>query len=143
MINYLPYKYCQATFFIPIRGEERLGVQFFIYENRKKLRLGISKYKNVEGAAGYFTTNPNEGNFIEAEIHLDISVIGGGYVAHEIQHFVQWWIYKNSLKFIDEDFEKISDITGEMTSKFWDRFYDLYKEIKPGKKNENDSQPNQ
>ena len=140
MINYLPYKYCQSTFFVPIHGEEYLGVQFFIYENRKKLRLGISKYKNVEGAAGYFTTNLSKGNFIDAEIHLDISAIGCGYVAHEIQHFIQWWIYKNSLNAIDEDFEKISEMSAKITTDFWNRFYDLYKEIKPGKNNEDNSE---
>lgn len=136
MMNYLPYKYCQATFFVPICSEEHLGVQFFIYENRKNLKCAISKYDNVNGAAGYFTINPFDGNFIDAEIHLDISMIGAGYVAHEIQHFVQWWIWRNKLDPMGKDNENICHIVGEITARFWDKFYELYKEKKPGKSEE-------
>lgn len=138
-MNYLSYKHCQSTFFIPIPGEEYLGIQFFIYENRKKLQQGICGLLNTDGAAGYFTTNPLDGNYIDAEIHLDISMIGAGYVAHEIQHFVQWWIYKNNLKAMAEDNEKICMITGEITALFWDRFYNLYRKLDPDKQNAENS----
>lgn len=127
MKSYLPYKYCETTFFVPIKNEDYLGVQFFIYKNRKALKKGISKYDNVKNAAGYYTTCYNDG-LVYSEIHLDLEIMGSGYVAHEIQHFVQHWIHDNKLKPFKKDWENVAYIAGDLTKDYWARFYELYKE---------------
>jgi hypothetical protein len=126
----LPFIHCQSTFFVPIEGENHLGVQFFIYENKRKFRLGLKGRPNTEGAAGYFMANGADGNFMDSEIHLLTELIGAGYVAHEIQHWIQWWIAKNNLKPVDGDNETVCELAECMTRNFWYKFYELYREIK-------------
>jgi hypothetical protein len=51
-------------------------------------------------------------------IHLSLSCIGAGYVAHELQHALIDWACENKLTMYD-DYEDISRMAGKLTADFW------------------------
>jgi hypothetical protein len=61
-----------------------------------------------------------------AEIHVALDHIGGGYVAHEIQHAINYYV-----KFMDWDRETndedIASLAGDLTAAFWNGFYDNFR----------------
>lgn len=97
-------------------------VRFYVYKNSEDLR----KANHVEEEKKGYTT---EGLFHcgkytkNSKIHLSMPMMGAGYVAHEIQHFICYWIACNGLDIIGKHFEKIAWVTGEITSEYWKWFY--------------------
>jgi hypothetical protein len=75
-------------------------------------------------------------NKVVSTIHLYIKGFGAGVFAHELQHFIQFWI---SLGVISkEDEEAIPNLAMSLTSDFWNWFYDTFKEEKSGKKGQDE-----
>lgn len=62
------------------------------------------------------------------EIHLVRDMIGAGYVAHEITHFVYDYLFFSIDKFATIDSERFAKITGDVTNRFWTEFYNRYEE---------------
>jgi len=53
------------------------------------------------------------------EIHLIEDWFGVGIFAHELQHFLQFWIDTFDLKPIDDDWENVAYLAGDLTKEFW------------------------
>lgn len=68
------------------------------------------------------------------DIHLVNGYFGGGVFAHELQHFVQWFIDIFGLSPMDRHWETVAEIAGEMTREFWERFYEDYDPYPPEEK---------
>ena len=60
------------------------------------------------------------------EIHLVEGEFGAGIFAHELQHFIQDWISKNDLDPMNGSWEEIAYLAGDMTTDFWNWFYDNF-----------------
>lgn len=58
------------------------------------------------------------------EIHLVIKAISAGYVAHELQHLVGYWVRFMKLD-LEKDDETISDFCEKVTNDFWSMFYQV------------------
>lgn len=56
-----------------------------------------------------------------AEIHL-CGYLGAGYVAHEIQHLINYYSEFRSWSF-DENDEAIASFAGSVTKNFWNEYY--------------------
>lgn len=57
-----------------------------------------------------------------ARIHLPITHVGAGIVAHEIQHLILFWIDVFGIG-LPESEEYVCRITGDVTRRFWSSFY--------------------
>ena len=53
-------------------------------------------------------------------------MMGAGYVAHEIQHFICYWMVCGELDICGKHWEKIAWVTGEITNKYWTWFYKYF-----------------
>lgn len=59
------------------------------------------------------------------EIHLLEKMIGAGYVAHEMQHFMIHYTEATEVWPLDpEANERIAWIAGDLTAQFWTKFYE-------------------
>jgi hypothetical protein len=65
-----------------------------------------------------------------AEVHLVISRMGAGYVAHELQHALHYWQDFKDWNILKND-ETIAYLIGDLTTGFWNAFYDRF-ERTPG-----------
>jgi len=58
------------------------------------------------------------------EIHLWEKLIGAGYFAHELQHFVNHYSQETENYPLDfEANERMAWLVGELTAQFWTKFY--------------------
>lgn len=64
-------------------------------------------------------------NRIFAEIHVPVTHIGAGIIAHEIQHLILFWIETFGIDVTWSD-EYICKITGDVTRRFWTSFYERF-----------------
>ena len=67
------------------------------------------------------------------EVHFTINEMGAGYVAHELQHIMLYYIQALKLDLEKED-ERICHLFGCMTCDFWKSFYENFEEVKSGPK---------
>jgi hypothetical protein len=56
-------------------------------------------------------------------IHLVEGRFGAGTFAHELQHFMNFWIPVREWELWDDD-EKIAYLVGNLTNEFWVKYYD-------------------
>ena len=69
----------------------------------------------------------------QAEIHLVLNEFGVGVVAHELTHWLLYWIEQHPPDLDDiEQVEPICDVMGKLNNKFWLAFYRRY-EVSEGK----------
>lgn len=113
--------------------EEGRFVSVFIWETVEAIRRNTNfEVPDHVGAYVAFPGRKKKGLF--GEIHLLKSIIGAGYVAHEIQHFIYDWYLPNM---DDPDInERMAHLTGEITSNFWTEYYKVvnFKVTNKGKK---------
>ena len=120
---------------LPIKGKQYIHV--YIWDNNDAMRenyiyeggfaaayCGLAHYVNVDTGEAII------GNKF-GEIHLVNSTFGAGLWAHELQHFILDWMDFNNTKYVEDELEEICLITGDMTNKFWNWFYDNF-EAKEG-----------
>jgi hypothetical protein len=99
-------------------------VQVSIFDNLGQLR------KSVEGV---FVDNAITAGYYHAcrsryfgRIGLWRDIMGAGYFAHELQHFIHDYMLDRE----ETNNEKIAWMAGDLTSQFWTKWYELYPEAK-------------
>ena len=66
------------------------------------------------------------------EVHLVISEIGAGYVAHELMHFMlDWMTNAAGVPETSCQNERVCFLMSDLTSLFWTLFYERYEAAKP------------
>jgi hypothetical protein len=124
-----------AVFALPIRtsrkhrGRKKLTV--YIWQNLRDLRRAAQKSSTLPArwwktAAGAYVGVVTKTQF--GEIHLWQKLIGAGYFAHELQHFME--DYRTATEGIkpldDEANERMAWLAGELTAEFWTKFYEKF-----------------
>jgi len=111
------------------RGRKKLKV--FIWKHKKDLRAAAHEH-SVESAhfwkqaAGAYVGYLKAGQF--GEIHLWEKLIGAGYFAHELQHFINHYLQETEKHPLDfEANERMAWLAGELTAEFWTKFYKKFK----------------
>lgn len=124
------------------RGRKKLRV--VIWKHLKDLRTAahasslqsVRYWKRAAGAyVGAQRFRP-EGNRMVCrqfgEIHLWEKLIGAGYFAHELQHFMLHYAEETETLPLDpEANERMAWLAGELTNQFWTKFYERF-EVQPG-----------
>lgn len=128
-----------AVFSLPIRTSQE-------HRSRKKLTVYVWKHlKDLRQAAKQSSTRSAHywknalGAYVGAvkprrfgEIHLWIEMIGAGYWAHELQHFMENYRFCTEKHPLDDAAnERMAWLAGELTAEFWTKFYEKF-EVKPG-----------
>lgn len=115
------------------KGRARLKV--FVWKNLKDLRRAAKAsstqsaryWKNALGAY-VGTRGPRQ----FGEIHLWEKMIGAGYFAHELQHFMEDYRTATEQKYLDNEAnERMAWLAGELTGEFWTKFYERF-DVQPG-----------
>lgn len=111
------------------------GVCFYIYDNLKSMRADIkttaANIRGLQEVIGYFRCGLQEKT---GHIFIYLPKIGSGLIAHELQHFIQFWINQCGYKPIyDRSWELVALKTGKITASFWEWFYENF-DFKPGPK---------
>lgn len=111
------------------RGHRKLRV--YIWKNVSDLRQAA---KNVTGHGGWYDT---AGFYLAArgpskfgEIHLWKKLIGEGYWAHELQHFIADYSEETEnepVVFDAKANERMAFLAGDLTNQFWTKFYKRFK----------------
>ena len=66
------------------------------------------------------------------DIHLVLNHFGAGVFAHELQHFIVFWIdIAGWGDMMGKYWEPIAKLAGDMTNEFWTKFYEKYQETTP------------
>ncbi|MGH9426027.1 MAG: hypothetical protein ACRD2L_06970 [Terriglobia bacterium] len=123
-----------AVFVLHVPRSHKLMV--YIWPTLKAMRTRI---KTLEGAArnqshtfGFFhapRTKIIKGRSVVVkrrvvgQIHLVKGRFGAGVFAHELQHFLSWWSWVKEYDLIGKDWERVSYLAGNLTTKFWQLFY--------------------
>ncbi len=101
------------------------GKQFLnVYIWKSEKGLYRNTYFKKDDYLGAYIPNPyrKDRSGLFGEVHLIKRMIGAGYVAHELQHFIYDWV---SSKNRPPQNETIALLAGEVTSSFWKTFYKL------------------
>jgi len=96
------------------------SVDVYIWKSVKALRKNTHfSHNNQVGAYVFFPyRKPRSGLF--GEIHLLKRLIGAGYVAHEIQHFLYDWLTEQTH---DKGLnERLALLAGNITKEFWNAY---------------------
>ena len=110
------------------RSRKRLHVH--IWKNLKDLRRAAKAsstksaryWKNALGAY----VGVRKGNQF-GEIHLWINMLGAGYFAHELQHFMDDFETATEKQPLDNEAnERMAWLAGELTAEFWTKFYERF-----------------
>jgi len=132
--------------------ERGILLHIYVWENLAEMReftgiLPENKNHESDYVACYQTVNgKSDGKDYPVEegdagfIHLVEDMFAAGVFAHELQHFLQSWIDRNKLKPFGKDWEDVAYLVGNLTTDFWNWFYDTFEEEKPGKRVGNGSQ---
>ncbi len=112
------------------RGRKKLHV--FIWKHKKDLRAAASAHSDESlswwnTAAGAYVGYQAPKRF--GEIHLWQKLIGAGYFAHELQHFMNHYMETESYPLDFEANERMAWLAGDLTMQFWTKFYERF-EIK-------------
>jgi len=100
------------------------------------MRIKIRKLsgRSEKGVNGYFYAPRTEikangvvKNKVVGEIHLTQKRFGAGVFAHELQHFISWWCNVKDLDPMEEHWEVVPKLAGDLTNEFWIWFYDNFK----------------
>ena len=123
-----------ATFSLAIstqprhKGRRRLKV--YVWKNLKDLRQAAKKSSTRSAhywkqAAGAYVGVRAERQF--GEIHLWQKLIGAGYFAHELQHFMDDFETATEKQPLDPKAnERMAWLAGELTAEFWTKFYERF-----------------
>lgn len=116
---------------------------FIRTSNRRRIRkkLYVAIWKNVgdlrvaaKQSAGYGGWDDCAGCYISVrsksqfgEIHLWKKMMGAGYWAHEVQHFLNDYSEETERYPLDEKAnERIAFLAGDLTAQFWTKFYERF-----------------
>ena len=102
--------------------EKNRFVAVFIWGTVEALREN-TRFEVPDHVGAYVGYRGRKKKGLFGEIHLIPDMIGVGYVAHEIGHFIYDW-YLSDENYADPDInEKMAWLTGEITSAFWTEYY--------------------
>jgi hypothetical protein len=105
-------------------GKQWLDI--YIWNSTEGL-LNNTRFKNRDYLGAYVSCWNGKKTGLFGEVHLVKDIIGGGYVAHELQHFIYDYMLWCPTNFSDRLNEKLAKLLGEITNLFWREFYDRYK----------------
>jgi len=118
---------------------EAYYVRVFIWKDVETLREAIDCYVGAtkKDYFGYYAGNTihwKDGVILTkriGDIHLHLENMGAGTFAHELQHFISDFV--TSMGWSDdltgEYWEPVSWISGEMTKRFWNLFYENFEQV--------------
>jgi len=105
------------------RGRKKLEV--FIWKHLKDLRKAAKDITGQSGwsnTAGCYIATRAENKF--GQIHLWQKLMGAGYWAHEMQHFINDYSEETEKYPLDQVAnERIAFLAGDLTAQFWLEFY--------------------
>jgi hypothetical protein len=115
-------------------------VRIFIWDNKDDMWSAIEKVNPIHIPGTYYglcttthvavnkKTKKRKCGKKFAELHLLRDQIGGGYIAHEIYHLVNFWseFLIMDPQHLERDDEILATLTGDLTSTFWVSFYARY-----------------
>ena len=94
-------------------------IQVVIFDNLKELRKSVKGvFVDNSDTAGYYYAC--RGRFF-GRIGLWKEIVGAGYFAHELQHFIHDYMLGTGVV----DNEKLAWMSGDLTGQFWTRWYEL------------------
>lgn len=104
------------------KGDKQF-VRCFIWRTVRELRKNTYfPGSDHLGAYVFYPYRARIGLF--GEIHLIPRMIGAGYVAHEIQHFLFDWLLQDPARIYSKPTnEKLAMLAECITSRFWTEFY--------------------
>jgi hypothetical protein len=123
-----------AVFALPIRTSKqhraRKRLHVFIWKHVKDLRQAAKALDtswNWNNAAGCYLATRGNNQF--GQIHLWQKLMGAGYFAHELHHFML--DYSSETESADYVFdrqanERMAWLAGELTAQFWTKFYERF-----------------
>ncbi len=110
---------------VPI-GMGRYYIHVYVWKNIAALWDNVDPAGDPDWNAGYVACclcfSREFGNK-HAEIHLVTGKFGVGVVAHELTHYLFHWMYEFQPDDDEDNFEKACLMIGNVTSKFWKKFY--------------------
>jgi len=118
-VEYKDEKDLHRRFAIPFGMGERRYVDVYIWKSVRGLRRNT--YFRHGDYLGAYVANPyrtRRGMF--GELHLVKRMIGAGYVAHEVQHFLYDWLLEQAQN--GRTNERMAKLAGEITRRFWNEF---------------------
>jgi hypothetical protein len=117
------------------RIDDKCYLRVFVWENAESMQQAFNRHKYMAmepdycgrciGAVWQIKDGKRRCPPKFGELHLVRDIVGGGYVAHEIQHLVNYWSEFKNWKRIKDD-ERIAAFAGNITMDFWDNFYERY-----------------
>lgn len=128
-----------ASFSLVIRTSKkhkaRKRLKVFVWKNVKDLRQAAKQLDtswNWNNAAGCYLATRGKNQF--GQIHLWQKLMGAGYWAHELHHFMM--DYASDTEPQDYAFdraanERMAFLAGELTAQFWIEFYKRF-DVKEG-----------
>jgi len=117
--------------------------QFWMIRVKPKMYLNVYVWKSTIGLYRNtkFRKNDHTGAYVGyphprkkglfGEIHLIRESISSGYVAHEIQHFINDYACYFGLSLFKSN-EKIAYLTSDTVNAFWIEFYERYDVVPTG-----------
>ena len=108
--------------------DESHWLRVFIWPDRDSLEAatGMEETTAYWHSPNIYTQKGKVFNRLVSTIHFHIGGIGAGTFAHELQHFIQFWISLGQINdFIEEDVPKLA---GDLTNRFWVWFYENFQE---------------
>jgi hypothetical protein len=109
-----------------MRGWRQLRV--VLWDHLKDLRATareLSGYGGWRSCAGCYLATRAPREF--GQIHLWKKILGGGYFAHELQHFLADYSMETESYPLDTDAnERMAFLAGDLTMQFWNQFYDRF-----------------
>jgi hypothetical protein len=128
-----------AEFSLEIRTSKdhksRKRLKVFIWKHLKDLRHAAKESSTRtthywKQAAGAYVGVVKPRQF--GEIHLWQKLIGAGYFAHELQHFMEHYRFLTEDPMLDDTAnERMAWLAGELTAQYWVEFYKTF-EVQPG-----------
>ena len=113
------------------RGKTRCVINVLFFSRLKDLRKYARKHsteksRDLSEAAGCYVGLESKKYF--GLICLWEEIVGAGYFAHELQHFVFDYIAREMSDNLSDVNEKLAWMVGDMTAQFWAKYYKLYPE---------------
>ena len=110
--------------------KSRKKLKVFVWKHLKDLRQAakdLDKSWNWNNAAGCYLATRGKNQF--GQIHLWRKLMGAGYWAHELHHFMMDYATDTEAQdyvFDRKDNERMAFLAGELTGQFWTEFYKTF-----------------
>ena len=115
---------------VELKIEDGVFLHVWVWETVEKMQ----EHTKLEGNYLACFISPQKWNKIAfgGLINLVVGEFGGGIFAHELQHFIQYWIDINELEPANGDWEIVAHLAGDLTCDFYTWFWENFTEVTVG-----------